>query len=40
MHLGDKNRKDKWYDYLLAPPAFLVAIILGSITRIVDWIIK
>ncbi len=28
-HLGDKDHEDTWIDYVLAPPAALIALLIG-----------
>ena len=36
---GDKFRKDKWYDHILLPPAFVVLLVIVQTIRLVDYLI-
>lgn len=33
-----KRAKDKWYDYFWAPGAMFVALVLGQIGRLIEYI--
>lgn len=33
LHFGDKFGKDRWYDYILYPPALLIAYLIGLYYR-------
>lgn len=35
--MGYKFRKDKWYDYPLLAPVFVIAIIAGWISTLFGW---
>jgi len=36
--IGDKFRKDKWYDYILFPPALALAYTIGFTIRGIKWV--
>lgn len=36
-HMGDKYRKGKWYDYPILLPALAIAIVIGTIHKIIGW---
>lgn len=39
-NLGNKNKKDKWYEKLFYPPVFLIAYLLSFITYITEKVKK
>lgn len=33
--MGQYQRTDKWYDYILSPPVLIIAHLIGAIARLI-----